>query len=733
MNGKRWCALLMALACTIGCAGLTVLPEKAETVQTKSREPLPEGYQVYAENTRFTLAVDGTEGFLRLEDRQSCTWNSTPDGHEEDPLAQGSTKLAMESLLQIKYVDRLGNINSLNGKTASVKKDGLTCERITDGVILTFEFPREGFSIPLEIVLGDNYVDISLLASRITETNDAYKLTTISILPYFGAAGSEAEGYILVPDGSGALIELNRADRYMDDYSQYVYRREYSTTKVQLDRMEQPVTMPVFGLKDGDNAMLGIITDGAGRAIVNASVNGKRCSYNNVYADFIYRDSDMVRIEKKGQTVRVMEQDPPRPERYRVRYFFFSGKEANYVDMAHTYGKWLFSQSQVRPVTDVVPLYLDLPCGVMAQENFLGFPVNRVVPLTTYADVQTIIDRLRELGVTDTVVNLRYWNKDGTGAAIPTSVEAEGRLGGKKGLTKLLQTYADSSTALYLDFNFTDMVKSRWGYHTGVDSATSIQKSPALQFEYKLNDQKALMTQPTFLLNFRKIQQASSKVIASLKKYPSTGVSANTLGQKLYSDFSGKTVKRDTADKEWQTVLERLRTAAGRQLLSAPNAYAIPYADIVTDTPLNNSGFLTETCAVPFYQIALHEYVPMSTPDINRMSDVRQGVLGALESGIGLKFQFIMRGSERLTETSYHIIGSLFEDWDENASALYREVSAILNKTAGQRILSHRLVTPDVRETVFANGVHVWVNYGDTVYTGMDCTVEPGGYTVQGM
>ncbi len=86
---------------------------------------------------------------------------------------------------------------------------------------------------------------------------------------------------------------------------------------------------------------MGIITQGAGRAIVNASVSGKRCSYSNVYAQFIYRDSEMVKIEQKNQTVRVLEKTPAAAERYGVRYAFLSGEEANYTGMAHLYGSWL--------------------------------------------------------------------------------------------------------------------------------------------------------------------------------------------------------------------------------------------------------------------------------------------------------------------------------------------------------------------------------------------------------
>lgn len=132
----------------------------------------------------------------------------------------------MESLLQIEYADKIGNISSVNGKTASVNKDGLSCRKTTGGAVLTFSFPKEGFVIPLEFTLTEDALDVAILAGEIQETNDAYRLTTLSLLPYFGAAGSEEDGYLFVPDGSGALIEWNKTGGVLDDYSQYVYGRE---------------------------------------------------------------------------------------------------------------------------------------------------------------------------------------------------------------------------------------------------------------------------------------------------------------------------------------------------------------------------------------------------------------------------------------------------------------------------------------------------------------------------
>lgn len=45
----------------------------------------------------------------------------------------------------------------------------------------------------------------------------------IDLLEYFGAAGPEEEGYMFVPDGSGALIMFNNGKVNAPAYIGYVY------------------------------------------------------------------------------------------------------------------------------------------------------------------------------------------------------------------------------------------------------------------------------------------------------------------------------------------------------------------------------------------------------------------------------------------------------------------------------------------------------------------------------
>ncbi|MEG1887210.1 MAG: DUF5696 domain-containing protein, partial [Oscillospiraceae bacterium] len=652
MKGVRLAALMAALTLLIA-----VIPTAAAQPE-QATLTIQEGYQTVAENQAFILSADTKNGFISLTDKKGIEWFSVPNGYTGDSQAQNITKIAMESLLQISYSDKQRNIKPLNAKSAAVNKGGLKSSAIKNGVRLTYTFEKEGFTIPVELTLGEDYLDAAIVTEEIVESIPEYKLMTISLLPYFAAAGSSAEGYIFVPDGCGALIELNHENRYIEDYSQYVYGREPAVSKPQQEALSATIRMPVFGIKNGENAMMGIITEGAGRSLINASVNGKRCSYNNVFAEFIYRDSELVKIEQKGETVRVIEQDPPKSQKYAVRYYFLKGEKANYVGMAERFGDWLLGDKKS---TSGATFFAEIIGGAMVKDQVFGFPIERVAPLTTYSQTQEIVSQLKDFGVDDLAVYLNCWQKGGTEAAISKDVSAEPKLGGTRGLKKMLKNFNEQKLDVFLEFNLTEMLKSSWGYSARTDSVMSIQKSPAMLYSYSLNTLKANLEKPVFMLNLNKSEKAAISIEKSHKKYNFTGVSASSLGNTLYSDFSGKTYKRDSADKKAAEILAKTQKIKGQQLLSKPNAFALPFTDVAVDTPVYSSGYLVETHTVPFYQIALHGKIAMSTPDINRMSDPEEGLLKALESGIGVKYRFTMDTSERLSKNANsQLNGTLF-------------------------------------------------------------------------
>lgn len=705
--------------------------EPEEQTPVEETEPSAEsGFVTVASNSQLELRVDEKETWFQIVDKDGYVWNSTPENYNDDAAAQPVAKLGMASLIQVSYTDTLGNITDLNGKTASVDKGGASVTRIDGGFRAEFQFEREGFFIPVEVVLHEDGVEISLITSEIRETNERYRLVRVSVAPYFGAADAQAEGYLFLPDGSGALIALNQTTGYVEDYEQYVYGRDSATTRLEMGDMTQTIRMPVFGLKDGDHAFLGIITQGEARALINASVNGKRCSYSNVYAEFIYRDYDMGRVERTNQTVTIFEETPTQSEKMSVRYKLLDGEDADYVGMADAYREYLFEQGlETRVTADEAPLVVELLGGVMAKEYILGFPINRVVPLTSYEDALTILTELKQKGADQLLVDYQYWNKDGTGSAIQTDLKAEGRLGGTKKLEALEEYCAEQGIDLHLGVNVNNLYKSRWGFNKKFDAAASIQKNPAMQYAYDLKTLTADLSNPSFLLTPLKVLEACQK-LAATKQTGFTGLSAHTLGNQLYSDFADDGMSREFTQDVWKQALETL-TQKGPLLLSEANAYALPYASFVTDTPMSTSSFLNETASVPFYQIVLHGVLPISGESANEQSDPQEAFLYALETGSSPKVRFLAENYDILKETDYKdIISARYQDWIDSVTAAYQEIAPILRRVADQRIVDHEILMEDVNRTTFADGTVVTVNYRETSVTVEGQTIEAKGYRV---
>ena len=99
------------------------------------------------------------------------------------------------------------------------------------------------------------------------------------------------------------------------------------------------------------------------------------------------------------------------------------------------------------------------------------------------------------------------------------------------------------------------------------------------------------------------------------------GYNAGALANKIYSDMGPRSIDRGAAEAIMAAALSRL-AAESKLQLSAANAYAFPYADTITDVPLYTSGYLIETCQVPFYSMVM----------LNQDADLR-GLTGPRKEG----------------------------------------------------------------------------------------------------
>ena len=94
----------------------------------------------------------------------------------------------------------------------------------------------------------------------------------------------EDDGFLFVPDGSGAIINFNNGKTKVDAYSKEVYGEDISrrSTNSPITSRTQKISLPVFGLVSNGSGFLAEITDGAAVASINASV-GERAPATTAY------------------------------------------------------------------------------------------------------------------------------------------------------------------------------------------------------------------------------------------------------------------------------------------------------------------------------------------------------------------------------------------------------------------------------------------------------------------
>ncbi len=728
LNIKKPVILIMAVIITLFLPGGAVLPE-SENSPLSLGETLPEGRTEVAANDHFTLWYDSETQTVEIEDKDKGIWLSSPAAKNGEGSAPLPWDDASASVLHVEYADRLANLNMLYSANRFMEKT-FKAYKIEDGIRLEYGFPVYGFTIPVTVRLGMDHITTSILASEITEENADFNITRIACLPYFGAAGPDEEGYIFVPDGSGALIEINNKSGLKKDYSQYVYGRDASINSLQESPLAQKAGMPVYGLKTSDKALFGIITSGASRALIRASVNGVRNVYNYVYPEFIFRDYDMVFVEKKYQTVRLLERNRADSQNFEFRTYFLYGSDADYSGMAVSYRNYLEKEEGLKAVDEENDLiFLDIYGAVRAQQNVLGFPAERTIPLTTYEESIEIVAGLTGSldGTPRVLLNYIEWEKGATRSVMPETILPEKRLGGRRGLNDLIGFMAENNSLLFLDFNLTDMQRPTLKYNKLYSSASAVQRSPAIQYKYWPHDQTIRYSDPIFLLDPRKISGIAESLAKRLTTSDVQGISIRTLGKKLYSDFSRKPITRDEAEVIVRSSIGLLNATGKPIMASDANSYAFTGSTYLSDTPIDSSGFYAESYEIPFYQMVLKGIRPMSVPALNISSDIRTSILKSVETGMSLKFTLTGRNEDFLGETMLRdLISTNYSNWIEVIKSTYAETAPAVRAVRGARIISHKRTDEALTITEYDNGAAIYVNFGAE-------PVEYNGITIDSM
>lgn len=671
-----------------------------------------------AENEHLLMRIDEANGLVHVENKKSGNvWYSHPQNLEGIPSHQLNL---MSNPFLIRFTQGGGTTSTFPQKEAGTLK----ALQLQSGVRAEYFFETLEMQITIDYLLTEDGMEVSI-PYRLFEERGKSKLVTVELLPYFDGARATEQGYLVVPDGSGALIRFKESHiTYHDRYSQFVYGPDYAFKKNYIDKIRKNpkenvyfnpreyIALPVFGMKRADQGFAAMITQGEHNARITSAPSGyQNMDVYRTAVEFLYRNDDLVHIGDSGEVA--IFQGGITPGDRAVRYVLLEEEDASYVGIAHAYRNYLMTTKGVKPVQDqTAELQVRLIGGIL-REEILG---KSFVRMTSFEQAQQIIDEFLQRGMRYLSITYEGWSKGGALGSQPKQFPVESRLGGMNGLKELGVYAQESDVSMYLSANYV------MPYVRNSPSAPSKAASRGLDREvaYLYEPNKATLQprlrQRYFLMKpDLALQEYLAKDQKTYADLPISGVRLDHIGDTLYSDQDSKHIYyRSQTMETWQSALELVRSHAGRAVVDYGFAYTLGRVDRIDDIPIDSSHYIYEDETVPFMQIALHGLIPYTASPVNLADDPRDYFLRTIEYGAIPSFLLTYEDSSNFKRTQFdHIFSSSYRDWLDTAAAVYEESMEVLQLVAGQTITGHEQVRKNVYRTTYDHGVSIVVNYND--------------------
>lgn len=599
------------------------------------------------------------------------------------------------------------------------------------------------FTVSLDYVINGDYLEVSIPVDAIKEQGGS-AIYRIQLLRSFGAAGTEDEGYMVVPNGDGSLIYLNNGKLSATNYNQYIYGIDPLAADFTVMENANNASMALFGIHTQDKTILATIEQGAGLASITAGISGKVNSYNYIYPSFVLRGSETLEMfgTTGNEAVLPLVEADPYDAPITVRYTFLDKDHTGYSGMAAYYRERLMNEGVLTQKTEAEDLkfYYDVISGVEMTEFFLGKQYMGLKAMTTFDEAEQIAKELSEAGIVNQVMNLQGWFNGGFYHDVADKIKPTWKLGGKGGLEDLNAAMTELGGRLYADVAFqkVSFESKRFNYQAesskytsgyvaefGQVNPVSLRATSGLGY----HETKYDLISPKFVVRY------VDKFADKFASYDVDGISLRDLGSTLQSDKRrSEIINREQALNVVKGTLDTLDATGKKIMVNQANDYAWKVAEDIINLPLADNDYILVDDNIPLYEMIVHGSIDYCGQIYNLADteDVREVVLTMVEYGAAPHFAFTW---QEATEMKYSGMNSSyathFATWKNTAADVYQQVSEALNPVNGQQMVSHEILEGGLRKVVYENGVTIYVNHGHSSVTADGITIPAMGYIVK--
>lgn len=691
---------------------------------------LAEG-EIIAQNSKYAMEYAADTGTIRLVDVATGTkWDICPKSSGEVKYDDFGLPIKdhtfTQSAIEVGYMDatiRGGGNYSATSADAVVTGGRTVVKKIENGVTIEYYFDGQKFMVPVDYVLKDDYLSISIDSTKIQE--DELRITYVSLAPFMNSVENDSENsYLFIPSGSGALMNVNSYNAQGIKYNSYVYGDDYSMEDKYIPSEEKSIRMPVYGYKSGDKGGFAIIDNGAETASLNSVVGSTAYNFSTVYASFQLRGytNHQARTFKQTYFANIYPENMIEGT-VSIRFYPLSGEKANYDAMADIYRDYLVNEKGLTKTGEEKAMNIDLIGGSLITKSFLGVPYDTVYPTTTVDQAGTIISELSEK-IQNLSLRLKGFGSTGVDIGeIGGGFTVDSNIGSDSKLKNLSSLCGEKGIDLYFDYDLVRFNSSGSGFSHYGDAVMNSGIIKAEQYVTDKANRSNLTDQAYRFLRPINFGDAVSKALEQNAKWNIGGVSLGTLTSYCYSDYSDPSATVDFNSRNGfsaaaSEALKKVKEGDHKLMATDANDYAAILSDLIVDAPVTSDSGYAFFEDVPFYSMVFKGYVPMTSESINLAIEPQRVILGAVEGGVGLNYTVINQWDNSLIDADYpYFFATVYSGIKEDIISTYDGLAGYYESIDGAKIVSSTIIASGVHCTVFDNGVTVYVNYNSTAVT----------------
>lgn len=688
-------------------------------------------YEVMDEEGRFSLELYYLDGLLSYEtlsdvERTSilAEFKNLKDG-DIYKSAQGS-KIQMAAFVNDHLREAVAQISELSLKE--------WLEKEYKSIGYTFELPDVPmFIIPVNYVLTEEGLSVNVPTEEIQFEN-SFRLYSLKVLPFFGTVSNGSNGNMVIPDGSGALVDINTKSKA--SISLPFYGQDYSLrTKDYAENMEQ-ATLPVFGMQVedktfGENGFVVHVSDGEGQGSVECHPATSIHPFSYIGSTYEIHPFETFKSEGAAKAAELQKYSE---ERYKgditIDYYFLNGDQSDYIGMAKKIRNLYFGDKE-KLTADKTKFYYETYGEILRKETLVGYAYNAKAQMTTVSQAKEIYEKLKAGGVQNISMRYNNWCSDEYVNTLSKIGKLSKKLGDKDEFSKLIQLVEQDGGTLYpnlellLDKDSGDLSAATW--HLKMIEGT------LADYAGRVNLYQEGVTVPfdRTIVKSSKILSELNDITKKMNKFGATGYSLSTIGSTLFADYTKKTLAhRDEAKDAYVEVLKKATSEGEKKLMvEMGNAYTYDYADDIINISLGNSNLLFESESIPFVQIVVHGYISYAGSALNLSDNKEMTLLKSVEYGANPYYVLNYASPSAVKNSNYSSLFSTnYERWYEEACADYKAMANVLDGVQSSCIESHKHLAKDVYMTTYENGTSVIVNYSSSEYTYNNNKVPAKGF-----